>query len=93
MKYPKPSESIKLLSLGSIASSMDVSLGLMGGRWTHRFCVCVCYVDVSKNRGTPKWMVKIMENPIKMDDLGGKPLFSETSILVWGRRVSAQLPF
>ena len=23
--------------------------------------------------GTPKWMVKIMENPIKMDDLGGKP--------------------
>ena len=22
--------------------------------------------------GTPKWMVKIMENPIKMDDLGGK---------------------
>ena len=21
----------------------------------------------------PKWMVKIMENPTKMDDLGGKP--------------------
>ena len=30
-----------------------------------------------KNRGTPKWMVKIMENPMKMDDLG-VPLFSET---------------
>ena len=31
-------------------------------------------VDVSKNGGSiPKWMVKIMENPIKMDDLGGKP--------------------
>ena len=29
------------------------------------------YLDVSKNRGNPpKWMVKIMENPIKMDDLG-----------------------
>ena len=28
--------------------------------------------------GPPKWMVKIMENPIKMDDLG-VPLFSETS--------------
>jgi len=28
---------------------------------------------VSKNRGTPKWIEKIMENPIKMDDLGGKP--------------------
>ena len=26
----------------------------------------------------PKWMVFIMENPIKMDDLG-VPLFSETS--------------
>ena len=25
-------------------------------------------------------MVKIMENPIKMDDLGENPLFSETSI-------------
>ena len=27
--------------------------------------------------GTPRWMVKIMEIPIKMDDLG-VPLFSET---------------
>ena len=25
---------------------------------------------ISKNRGATKWMVKIMENPIKMDDLG-----------------------
>ena len=33
---------------------------------------------------TPKWMVKIVENPIKMDDLGENPLFSETSIFgVW----------
>ena len=30
-------------------------------------------MGVSKNRGTPKWMVKIVENPIKMDDLGGNP--------------------
>ena len=36
------------------------------------------YMGVSKNRGTPKWMVKIMEIPIKTDDLG-VPLFSETS--------------
>ena len=29
----------------------------------------------------PKWMVKIMENPIKIDDLGGKKnLFLETPI-------------
>ena len=37
------------------------------------------HMGVSKNRGTPKWMVKIMENPIKMDDLG-VPLFLETPI-------------
>ena len=30
-------------------------------------------MGVSKNRGTPKWMDFRMENPIKMDDLGGKP--------------------
>ena len=30
-------------------------------------------MGVSKNRGIPKWMVKIMENPIKMDDLGQHP--------------------
>ena len=31
----------------------------------------------------PKWMVKIRETPIKMDDLGGgPPLFLETPILL-----------
>ncbi len=39
-------------------------------------------MGVSKNRGgPPKWMVKIMENPIKMDDLG-VPLFLETPISI-----------
>ena len=38
-----------------------------------------CHMGVSKNRVTPKWMVKIMEDPIKMDDLG-IPLFLETPI-------------
>ena len=28
-----------------------------------------------KNRGTLKWMVKKMEHPIKMDDLGVYPYF------------------
>ena len=34
---------------------------------------CPLYGWKPKNSGTPKWMVKITENPIKMDDLGGKP--------------------
>ena len=29
--------------------------------------------NVWKNRDTPKWMVNIMKNSIKMDDLGWKP--------------------
>ena len=39
-------------------------------------------MGVSKNRGTPKWMVcnGKPENPIKMDDDLGVPLFSETPI-------------
>ena len=44
-------------------------------------CSVRSYMGVSKNRATPKWMVKIMENPIKMDDLG-VPLFLETPIYV-----------
>ena len=36
-----------------------------------------------KNRGgkPPKWMVKIMEKPIKIHELEGPPLFLETPIL------------
>ena len=40
------------------------------------------YSGVSKNKGTPKWMV-YNENPIKIDDLEVPP-FSETSI--WSSR-------
>ena len=36
---------------------------------------CRKHLGVSKNMGTPKWMVKIMENLIKMDDLGGYHYF------------------
>ena len=38
------------------------------------------YLGVSENGGTPKWMVKIMENPIKMDDLGGTLTFGNTHL-------------
>ena len=44
-------------------------------------------MGVSKNRGTPKWMVYNMENPVKMDDLG-LPLFLETSIYMWNNLVA-----
>ena len=32
-------------------------------------------LGVSKNSGIPKWMEKIMEHPVKMDDLGGTHYF------------------
>ena len=35
-------------------------------------------MGVSLNGGTPTWMVKIMENPIKIGDLGGKPIILGT---------------
>ena len=46
-----------------------------------KFIVGFDDLDVSKNRGvSPKWMVKIMENPINpWDDLGGNPtIFGNT---------------
>ena len=44
--------------------------------WAHSFCQLIYY----KNRGIlpPKWMVKIMEHPINMDDLRAPPPFLET---------------
>ena len=37
-------------------------------------------MGVSKNRGTTKWMVKIMENPIKIGDLGGTTIFGNIPV-------------
>ena len=38
-------------------------------------------VEPKNSDGPPKWMVKIMEKPIKMDDLGGfPPIFGNTHI-------------
>ena len=42
-------------------------------------------MGVSKNRGTPKWMVKIMENPIFNGWFGGKtPIFGNIQIFSTG---------
>ena len=44
-------------------------------------------VAVSKNNGAPKWMVYMIENPIKMDDLGGFPIiFGNTHVTSWIQR-------
>ena len=41
-------------------------------------------MDVSKNRGTPKWMVKIMENPIKHGMIwGGVPIIFGLTPIAW----------
>ena len=44
--------------------------------------VLLSNMGVSKNRGTPKWMVYNgkPESPIKIHDLGGPPVFFETAI-------------
>ena len=52
-------------------------MGFIYDRFPHIINIYMC---VSKNRGTPKWMVKTMENLIQIDDLEVTPLFSETCI-------------
>ena len=41
------------------------------------------HLDVSKNTGTPKWMVKIRENPMKMDYLGVPLFLGNTHLVFW----------
>ena len=52
------------------------------------------YMDVSKNTGkTPKWMVKIMEKLIKIDDLGGFPtIFGNTQICLTENHGNVKYP-
>ena len=41
-------------------------------------------MGVSKNIGTPKWMFFFMENPIKMDDLGGNTTIFGNPLVTFG---------
>ena len=59
---------------GDLTPKMDVCIiEIYCGVWKHP--LIYIYMDVSKNRGTWKWMVKIMENPMNkwMICLGGFP--------------------
>ena len=47
------------------------------------------HMGVSKNSATPKWMVKIMETPIKMDDLV-VPLFLVGNPHIWNSQPRAR---
>ena len=60
--------------------------------WLNYLCIYqvktyIQYMDVSKNRGgPPKWINFIMENPIRIDDLGGNtPIFGNTHIVYSGQ--------
>ena len=58
--------------------------------------IFLCYMGVSKNRGIPKWMVKIMENPMNKWMIWGvnTPIFGSTPIYVSFRvRVSLSTGF
>ena len=72
--FPSTRKILMHLETGEMAGEASTSAMELGQKASSHI-----YMLVSKNRGTPKWMVKIMENPIKVDDLG-VPLFSETSI-------------
>ena len=47
----------------------------MGELWSLRLIWVFPKIGVK----LPKWMIYFMENPIKMDDLGGFPIFLETA--------------
>ena len=73
---PLPQESIESYGNGMGPAAVHISGGIPGELLLMEdilhHLIGIVYMDVSKNTGIPKWMVKIMENPIKMDDFGEK---------------------
>ena len=79
----------------SVEGHLKVGAGWYLAEKVQKWGKCIIskfHLGVSKNNGTPTWMVKIMENPIKLDDLG-VPLFSETSACLWCQILSVFFGF
>ena len=62
---------------GELRVKTPAETGALGGKRNLGLSFASLEMGVSKNRGTPKWMVYFMETPIIMNDLG-VPLFLET---------------
>ena len=59
------------LAVGAVAPNADRAMAIGGPEpWRKKGVFCK-YMGVSLDGGTPKWMVKIMENPMKMGWFGG----------------------
>ena len=52
--------------------------------WNHWKMLAAIW-GVSKNRGSPKWMVKIMKTLLEWDDLGVPLFFGNTHLSIWDR--------
>ena len=61
--YKASSAAAFLLFQADAIPNLDAEVG---GLNSHYFKTHSIHVGVCKNTGTPKWMVKIMENPIKL---------------------------
>ena len=71
-QHVAPCQTADLIGFHLIAKSsfkIDLAAWERWERWGGSSFMSSIYMGVSKNRGTPKWMV-YRENPIKMDDLG-----------------------
>ena len=64
-----------LLFEGGVILQKDIQVGNLLEVWWFFRLQFWTYLDVSKNYGTPKWMVYFMENPIKHGMIWGYHYF------------------